>query len=69
MPRIRSESCTFIWHPKVVTWKRLTRSGYRAPNLALFAVGDFLDDVRGDVFDFFFGQACRRRQACRHRRW
>src|SRR5919204_1800271 len=23
MPFIRSESCSFIWHPKVVTWKRL----------------------------------------------
>ena len=22
MPFIRSESCSFIWHPKVVTWKR-----------------------------------------------
>jgi hypothetical protein len=21
MPFIRSESCSFIWHPKVVTWK------------------------------------------------
>ncbi len=20
MPFIRSESCSFIWHPKVVTW-------------------------------------------------
>src|SRR3954468_18858662 len=23
MPFMRSESCSFIWHPKVVTWKRL----------------------------------------------
>ena len=23
MPFIRSESCSFIWHPKVVTWKDL----------------------------------------------
>src|SRR5688500_4348827 len=23
MPFIRSESCSFIWHPNVVTWKRL----------------------------------------------
>src|SRR5688572_23443107 len=22
MPFMRSESCSFIWHPKVVTWKR-----------------------------------------------
>ena len=33
IPRIRSESCTFIWQPKVVTWNflgmdgRLTRGG------------------------------------------
>src|SRR3954447_13016839 len=24
MPFIRSESCSFIWHPNVVTWKRFT---------------------------------------------
>src|SRR3954447_4307124 len=24
MPFMRSESCSFIWHPKVVTWKRFT---------------------------------------------
>jgi hypothetical protein len=24
-PLIRSESCTFIWHPKVVTWYRFIR--------------------------------------------
>src|SRR5919107_5135181 len=33
MPFMRSESCSFIWHPKVVTWKRLASgieaSGYR----------------------------------------
>src|SRR4051794_39625417 len=23
MPFMRSESCSFIWHPKVVTWKLL----------------------------------------------
>ena len=23
MPRIRSESCSFIWHPNVVTWYRI----------------------------------------------
>src|SRR4029453_11923131 len=35
MPFMRSESCSFIWHPKVVTWKRLASvieaSGYRGP--------------------------------------
>ena len=24
MPFMRSESCSFIWHPKVVTWKVFT---------------------------------------------
>src|SRR4051794_15052636 len=24
MPFMRSESCSFIWHPNVVTWKRFT---------------------------------------------
>src|SRR6266540_2181069 len=24
MPFMRSESCSFIWHPKVVTWYELT---------------------------------------------
>jgi hypothetical protein len=26
MPFIRSESCSFIWQPKVVTWKRFNGS-------------------------------------------
>src|SRR3712207_9575812 len=25
MPFMRSESCSFIWQPNVVTWKRFTR--------------------------------------------
>src|SRR3954451_17306424 len=35
MPFIRSESCSFIWHPKVVTWYRFT-----AFTLALLRVLD-----------------------------
>ena len=33
MPFMRSESCSFIWHPKVVTWKRLAAAmgGLRVP--------------------------------------
>ena len=31
MPFIRSESCSFIWHPKVVTWKRFTSLIERSP--------------------------------------
>ena len=30
MPFIRSESCSFIWHPKVVTWNFIVRSPSRA---------------------------------------
>ena len=29
MPFMRSESCSFIWHPKVVTWKRFTTAQVR----------------------------------------
>ena len=25
MPFMRSESCSFIWHPKVVTWNFMAR--------------------------------------------
>jgi hypothetical protein len=31
MPFIRSESCSFIWHPNVVTWNAFT-----ADNLASY---------------------------------
>src|SRR3954453_15387344 len=57
MPFMRSESCSFIWHPNVVTWKRFTAltsvvGGARLPDdgdLDLARVLEFLLDLAGDL--------------------
>src|ERR671921_584391 len=60
MPFIRSESCSFIWHPKVVTWKRFAADiglssvvgGPRLPDdrhLDLTRVLELLLDLAGDL--------------------
>src|SRR5690349_24577950 len=57
MPFIRSESCSFIWHPKVVTWKRFTGLSSvvgraRLPDdgdLDLARVLELLLDLAGDL--------------------
>src|SRR3954447_14351090 len=57
MPFIRSESCSFIWHPKVVTWKRFTAltsvvGRARLPDhgdLDLPRVLELLLDLAGDL--------------------
>src|SRR3954451_3645352 len=57
MPFMCSESCSFIWHPNVVTWKRFTAltsvvGGARLPNdgdLDLAGVLELLLDLAGDL--------------------
>src|SRR3954454_10531406 len=57
MPFMRSESCSFIWHPKVVTWKRFIAlsSVVRRPRLAddghldLAWILELLLDLAGDL--------------------
>src|SRR5215203_6978210 len=60
MPFMRSESCSFIWHPKVVTWKRFVAgmaltsvvSRARLPDhgdLDLAGVLELLLDLAGDL--------------------
>src|SRR3954454_19079408 len=57
MPFMRSESCSFIWHPKVVTWKRFMRLSSvvgraRLPDhgdLDLARVLELLLDLAGDL--------------------
>src|SRR3954454_22573787 len=57
MPFMRSESCSFIWHPNVVTWKRFTAltsvvGRARLPDhgdLDLAGVLELLLDLAGDL--------------------
>jgi hypothetical protein len=42
---MRSESCSFIWHPNVVTWKRFTAT-LRVSRGAKFAAGLLTLDIR-----------------------
>src|SRR5215217_2576989 len=59
MPFMRSESCSFIWHPNVVTWKRFADialtsvvGGPRLPDdrdLDLAGVLELLLDLAGDL--------------------
>src|SRR5215211_5611666 len=60
MPFMRSESCSFIWHPNVVTWKRFVAGmaltsvvgGPRLPDdrdLDLAGVLELLLDLAGDL--------------------
>src|SRR3954452_7572333 len=57
MPFMRSESCSFIWHPNVVTWKRFTAltsvvGRPRLPDhrdLDLAGVLELLLDLAGDL--------------------
>src|SRR5918998_3411785 len=57
MPFMRSESCSFIWHPKVVTWKRFMPlssvvGGARLPDhgdLDLARVLELLLDLARDL--------------------
>src|SRR3954452_16623332 len=60
MPFMRSESCSFIWHPKVVTWKDFIPASYsssvvsraRLPDhrhLDLPGVLELLLDLAGDL--------------------
>src|SRR5215213_5103236 len=56
MPFLRSESCSFIWHPKVVTWNLMTLpSVVRRPRLAdhrhldLPGILELLLDLAGDL--------------------
>src|SRR5215207_2635879 len=52
MPFIRSESCSFIWQPNVVTWKRFigptrvdTIARRRAPSMPLFRTHTQADEL------------------------
>src|SRR4051794_23085009 len=57
MPFMRSESCSFIWHPKVVTWKRFMPSSSVVGrpglpdhgHLDLAGVLELLLDLAGDL--------------------
>src|SRR5258708_470991 len=57
MPFMRSESCSFIWHPKVVTWYRGIADGVGLDDHADLAAGlhrvDLVDAVvaRGDLLE------------------